>query len=179
VSLIDDITNFALGVGGILEQVDGIIADSELLIEHVRKEVHDLQAFKVDPKWKNRVINAPKAIAQTKDLVHRVPEALRVAFVSFKTNLKAITQPVLGGQGRGGVIPGEPAGGRAIFNLLNRVKLLLNEFDEFIKALDGLVEAIRSVTEELEKAETLFLQQKNPRKRDSGFMLRIGSLHPE
>ncbi len=164
-SLFDDITSFVLGVAGISVQVENIITDIELLVEHVRKEVKDIQDFKVNPKFKTRVINAPKAMERTKELVTTVPESLRSAFVSLKSNLKAIVKPgIAQGIAQRGVLPGEAAGGRAIFQALNKVKLLLGEFSLFVKSLDKFVEALRAITEELQTFDTIFLPQTNKRR---------------
>ena len=175
-SLFGDITNIILGVSGILSQLDALVLDSRTLSENVRSEVRKIKAFKFDPKWKNRVINVPKAIDQTRDLVAEISSSVSDGLHAFKSNVQAIR----GAVAAIGELKPEKGGGGVLKVLqdITDIKNFVGEVDALIKSLASFVDVLRKVTDELSSAETLFLQQGNSRKVVSEkSTIRIGNLH--
>jgi len=177
-SLIDDIGSFFLGVTRIESDIESLITDVEGLYENIRAEARKIRKFKTDPKWKNRVINVPAAIDQTRSFVGYINDEIQGAFKSLVSNLRALKSqfrpPDPGGGG---------SGGGAVFKILGvleKIRSFVNEIDEGVKALSGFVDALRRIQDELETFDTLFLQQGNTRKvvRDQKATIRVGGLHP-
>lgn len=175
-SFIDDITNFVLGVSGILDQVDNAIIDGEALVENVRAEARKIKDFQLDPKWNTRVINAPAAVTQTHDLVTNLSSQIADAFHAFISNLKGIKRSRLGTSPEG-------HGGTAhVLAILTTVKNVINEIDQLFKSLNSFVDALRQIQDELQSFDTLFLQQGNLRKNlhitdGTDIKIRLGGLH--
>lgn len=157
-SFLDDITNVILGAAGILDQVDSTIADGTILVENVRQEARRIRKFRFDPKWKTRVINAPRAVESTRDLVADVGDTISTAFHAFITNVRAISRTAKGTE-RDPSGHGEGVG--KILGILNEIKLVINEIDLLFKDLNNFLDVLRRVTDELESFDTLFLPQGN------------------
>jgi hypothetical protein len=177
-SFIGDITNIVLGVSGLLQQIDDMLVDASQLVENSRLEVRRLKEFKFDPKFRTRVINAPRAIEQSRDFVADIADQATEAFRSLVSNLKAIKFSAghLGAPEKGG------SGVLKILEDITKIKLFIGEIDAFFKALESFVDAIRQIHEELATLETIFLPQGNLRKverlADGGTIkIRLGSLH--
>lgn len=158
-SLIDDITNFVLSTGRIFESIETLVTDTDVFYQNVRLELRHIQQFQFDPKWKNRVINVPKAVNATRDMIVDLIDEVRGAFESLVSNLKAIRSEF------GTAIPGERGGGVIhLLDRLNKIRQIIVEIDEGIKALDTFLDALRTVREQIEGLDSLFLQQGNLRR---------------
>jgi hypothetical protein len=177
VSLIDDIGNFFLGVTRIESDIETLITDLEALYENIRAEVRKIKQFKSAPHWKNRVINAPAAIDQTRDLITDINDEVQGAFKSLVSNLRALKSgfqpPSPEGKG-GGVLK--------ILGILDKIRSFVTEIDQGVKALSGFVDALRRIQDELETFDSIFLQQGNTRKVErlttgEKVTIRVGSLH--
>lgn len=170
-SLIDDIANIILGSTRIFESIENLITDAASLVENVRSEVHHIENFKFDPKWKNRVINVPDAVEKTRDLITDIVGEVRDAFVSLVSNLRAIRHQFQSG------IPGERGGGVThVLDILNHIREAITEIDQTFRALGSFVDALRRAREEFEGLDSLFLQQGNTRVRlklEDGGVLKV------
>ncbi len=174
-SFLDDIFQFLTGLSGIFDRIVTLVTDIEELVVNIRREVRQIKQFKYDPKWKNRVINVPAAISHTQDLATSLVDEVTNALHSLVSNLKAVVQEHrLPGEGGGGV--------GTVLNYITKLNNFVNEVDQAVKALDSFVDAIRSVREELETLDSIFLGQGNSRRWEhledgTPIRLRIGNLH--
>jgi ABC-type transporter Mla subunit MlaD len=176
VSLIGDIFDLITNLSGVLDQIDSVIHNGSALVFNVKTEIDKIKAFKFDPKWKTRVINAPAAITQTKKLVVDLNEQIHTALNNLFSNLRAIAAARTRHK-----IEGGGHGVEGILSLVTDVRNFVNEVDIGIKSLDSFVDALRQITEELSGLESIFLQQGNSRMRarDATPVIRIGALHPD
>jgi len=155
-SFLDDITSVVLGAAGIIDSVDKTIQDGETVVLNIRAEAKAIKNFTVDPKWRTRVINAPRAVEQTKTLISDVTTQIENAFHSFTSNLKGIKGTARSGQ----ISPsGQKSGISSILGILSEIKLVIGEIDELFVSLNDFVESLRQITVELETFDTLFLPQ--------------------
>jgi len=179
-SLIGDITNLVLGVSGLLQLADETVTNGRQLSENIRLEYGHLKSLKFDPKFKNRVINAPKAIEQTRSFVQNLVGEVSDAFHSLISNLRAITGIAheVGGLGT-------EKSGQGVIHILNditKLKNFIGEINQFFQSLNSFVESLRKIRDELETLDTLFLQQGNSRallrlQNGDAIKIRLGSLH--
>jgi nucleoid DNA-binding protein len=179
-SLIDDIGNIFLHVSEIIDAVESTITDSRVLAENVRAEVRKIKQFKINPKWKNRVINAPKAVQQTHDFISDIAGQLSDAFHTFAQDVTALKN--LRGQIKTGGGEGGGGGVVALLDTLREMKDYVLVVDELFKQLNEFVDALRRIQDELEGFDTLFLQQGNTRKVETlttgeKIVIRVGNLH--
>lgn len=184
-SFIGDLTNLILGVSGVLKDVEDTITEGRQLVENIRNEVTHLKKFKIDPKWKNRVINVPTAVEKTHDFVLSIAERVQNDLHSLITNLRAIhfvgevehASGQLGGTGQG-------SGVLKILEDINKIRSVILEIKSFFLAANNFVTDLREIREELETFDTLFLGQGNLRKSvrlDGGgsIRVRLGKLHED
>lgn len=168
------------------------------LVGAVKSEVDAWRNFAVSIPIKTGVINIPKAVEQTKELLQQI----RAAWDAVVDLAEQIKNQLRGQQGD----PTEEAAAAArdieesgVKNLLERLPRLAKGLEKIlgflaiavgtlesiqagIDDLTEILDAIRGIREEIESGSTVFLQQKNPRKREhlsdgSPISLRIGSLH--
>jgi methyl-accepting chemotaxis protein len=190
--LVDKITD---GVSHILTLVDRINA----LVSSVITEVAAFRNWKEDVRVKSRVINVPKAIDRTADLVKEVEDAwtsIKDLAQSFKETVKGGGDPQaeaeevaadLGDLSNVGesLLKKLPKLSRGLEKLLGVVSLIVEAVITWSSAVDDLqkiVDAVRDVRVEVETGDTLFLSQKNPRRvvqleDGSSIKIRVGNLH--
>jgi hypothetical protein len=176
-SFLDDILGLVSGVSGITDLVFTTIQDGELLVENIRLEVRKLKEFKINPAFRTRVINADRAVSQVRESATGIGEQISDAFHSFTTAIRAIRQTA---QLESEADPAHKSAG--VLRAISEIKEVIIELDLLFKALNGLVDAIRQIRDQLQTFDALFLPQSNPRRREKltegGFIkIRVGSLH--
>jgi len=147
----DSLVNLDATIQSLFTAVDTIIADTQ-------SEIDAFKNFQFDPKWKQRVINVPTAIDQTRnfilDLVQTVEDdytALRDDVTAIKTAFSSIRVQT---------------GGGALSTILNAINELSNFLTALVDAVNRFKDVpvqVQQIREEIEGLESLFLQQKNPR----------------
>jgi len=184
-SLIADITNLILGVGGVLRLAEDTVTEGRQVLENTRLEIRRLKEFKFDPKWRTRVINVPAAIDKTHGFVLDMSQQIESALHVLISNLRAIHFAEEVGTISGGI--GGTGQGHGVLKVLediNKIKDVISLVKDFLFNLGKFVDAIRQIREELETLDTIFLPQGNRRRyihATDGEVLkiRIGNLHKE
>jgi hypothetical protein len=168
------------------------------LANEVMSEIAAWRNFTSSVPYRTGVINIPKAVEQTKALLDQI----KAAWESV-VDLGRQIQKQARGQTEDPTVEAE----EAVKDIESSgVKTLLEKFPKLAKGLEKLlgflavaigiletiqasiddlkniVDAIKGIREEIEFGSTIFLQQKNRRKREhlsdgSPIVLRIGSLH--
>lgn len=180
-SFIADITNLVLGVSGILNLVEETITDGFQLSENIRSEVNHFKNLKFNPAFKNRVINAPRAVESTRDFIHQMIEQVSTSFHALISNLRAIHFAEEAGTIAGGA-GGRGGGVLKILEDINKIKDVIGEIRAFFQSMNSFVDAVRQVRDELETLETIFLPQGNLRRVErledgTKIKIRLGNLH--
>lgn len=170
----------------------GILGAAQTLVSDVKTEYDQIKNFELRPAWKNRIISVPVAIQNIKDLA-QVPSICADAFRDLVNQLRTKLQPAsfelddLEGiedlRGILGKLGGRLAAG--FEKLLGAVALIIDALVTIratITDLQTIVDQIRTVREDLENLDGVFLQQKNPRRiehlSDGGSIkIRVGNLH--
>lgn len=163
---------------------DQVAADAEDIAATVRRIITNIQAerdaikrFKFSPHWKSRVISAPRVVENLQDLkgavfddLHDRLEKIYAPVHEFALIFK--TEAIESGDPQQAVSALSKAEVKLghVVTMIHQVRDALHEIED----LTALFDRLRVDTESLDE---LFLPQTNPRKRVSGFKLRVGALH--
>ena len=195
-SLLSPILGPLKGIVGIAtkfkDNTTGILDAATSLITEIEQEYSAIKNFKERPQWKNRVISVPHAIKSTTDLA-KIPSVVIAAVKDLvsqvRTKLEPATVELEGIEGIDDLRAlGLKIGGRvaSVFEkVLGFMSLILDALVTIRATIDDLktvIDSIRTVRQDLENLDGLFLTQKNPRKiealADGGTIkIRVGSLH--
>ena len=166
------------------------------LVESVKSEIEAWKKFRINPRFKSRVVNIPAAYERTKDFFESFP----ATWASFQDLIKQfreklnIENPVAEAEeaaagveesGAASILDRFPKLVRGLEKLAGVVTLVVDAIVTISNALDdvqAIVDEITSVREEIENLETLFLSQSNPRRTEKlagggSVKFRVGNLH--
>lgn len=171
----------------------GIFDAASTLLHDIGDEYDKIKHFDARPEWKNRVISVPAVFQHIQDLA-QVPSQVIAAFKDLVNTLKTKIDPAAfnvdeleGLDDLRGLFKRFGSKLAAGFEkVLGVVALLADALVAIRSTIDDLqtiVDAVRTIRENLEHLDGLFLPQKNPRKLlrtqdGETFKIRVGSLHP-
>ncbi len=183
-----------------IDTVTHVFETGTSIIEDVIAISHEIENFELRPHWKIRVISAPEALENIKEL-QRVPTRLYIAIrdlVSrikssiggFKTPLSEATEAAEEASTlEGGLLRLFPrlasTLGRVVTRILALAGLILQAVTDVANTINDIkviVGELKTVIESLNHMDAIFLQQNNSRKTvvledGSRMKIRIGSLH--
>ena len=148
-------------------RVQTIITKGEALVLNARKEFQAFNDFKFDPRWNQRVILVPKAIQKTRDFLVGDGSAavdLIKHFERLINDLKGLWKTRTVGVGGGG-LTGVEKGTGIVMDTVRTVDHTFTFVEQFVDNLQSVVDDVRAIRTEIEKLDTIFLQQGNPRVR--------------
>lgn len=174
-----------------------IFDSAQMLTQSVIDEVNAFRNFKEDVRFKQRVVNLETAIQKTRDLIEGIPAAWKAIIdivQQFKKQITAEGNPLEEAEAvtedleSGGIttlIKRFPALGRALERLLGVLALIVQALEGIVNTIDDLqtvVDEVRRLRLEIEKADTIFLSQSNPRRtvrleNGTTMRIRVGKLH--
>jgi hypothetical protein len=173
-------TNYFSAAERIGNSIESLCTRVDALVLNTQKAIQEIKDFKFDPKWKTRVINVPIAIDQVRNFISKVPQELADKFKALAVDMRGLKD---GLHAVAGQVSGEGGGGAGLIKVISWMSLLDQSFQrlqEFVDDLSTVVQDLRDITFEIEKLDTLFLQQGNPRVRlKKTISARSGKLHPE
>jgi hypothetical protein len=149
------------------------------LFNSFQSEVLEWKNFREDFRLKSRVVNIERAIEKTKELVQGLFDSWR-AILDLIKNIS--TKVELGGAAE--IV--EAASGIGLpVALVNAIVLIVEVLDTVRNVIDDIQTVIDEITRirlAIEKADTIFLQQNNPRKivklaNGKSIKIRVGGLH--
>jgi len=169
------------------------------LVDSIKSEITEFSHWKEDIKFKSRVINVPKAVEKTQDLI----QGFRDSWAAIQGLVKDFEQALKGGENPEteaeefaadigeldnigtSLLKKLPKLAEGLEKLLGVVTLVVNAVITWSDAVDKMqtvVDEVTRVREEIERLESIFLSQKNPRKTlrlDGGgsIKIRVGNLH--
>jgi hypothetical protein len=178
-----------------VSHVANIFTDLNTLWDSVQAEIDAWKNFKEDIRVKSRVINVPKAVEQTKNLVvgladawHAILDIIKNFKEKLGTDAKAEAEEAAGDleeSGAEGLLKRLPRLAKGLEKLLGVLTLVVDALASIVDVIGDLqtiVDELKRIREEIESAESIFLQQKNPRKTvkladGRSIRLRLGKLH--
>jgi len=146
-------------------KIQEISGDILALAKNFDTEITRVRAFKIDIHWKSRVINAPRAVENFKELLHDLTSGLRdkiieIArpFVDFKEGLKLLSAP-----------PADPGVSRLatafteVENFIAALNILVGDIGTAVKDASDLTQLFDRVLKDIEHLDDLFLPQGSAR----------------
>jgi len=167
------------------------------LVNLIRTEIIAWRNFKEDIAYRTGVINIPKAVEKTSDLIREIASArdavidlvqqIRDKFATGGNPAEEAEQAIkdIEASGLRDILSKFPRLLKGAEKVLGFVAIVTDALETILDALDDLiriVKAIRDIRDEVEHGATIFLQQKNKRKSlalvDGGSIkVRLGNLH--
>jgi hypothetical protein len=164
-----------------IKKFDEISGDVVALAKNLDTEITRVKDFKVDIKWKTRVILVPKAIENFRTLLTDLTTGLRdkiltiaIPFRDFKAAIRLFGQ-----------LPQDPGVAQItrafneLENFVAALNLLVGDVGTAIKNASEVVQLFDRLLQDIEHLDDLFLQQGNSRQRLHGAnpRIRLGKLH--
>lgn len=146
-----------------VQQVD-VFSKLEADTLNLINSINDLKHFRFDPKWKTRVISAPRAVDGIQEIFDLVVHGIRDKFSELHQSLITLRAALEGhsiGHFGGSV---EPAGRLTkVVDWIGAVYVGLQAFEAAYKSATDLVNIIDDVKQRIETLDDLFLPQGNPK----------------
>ncbi len=158
-----------------------LVSDASHLFDSVVGEIDGWKHFKQDLRLKSRVINLEKAIQKTKDLIEGIPASWRAVLDLFSQIKKAVAKDVAAEEGAA-LLAVETAGLSEVATAVAILYQVLSFATDTIADLQTIVDELKRLRLEVEKLDTIFLQQDNKRKNlklanGKVIRIRVGRLH--
>jgi methyl-accepting chemotaxis protein len=174
-----------------------ILNDADHLADSIRGEITAWKTFKQDIRIRQRVVQIERAIEKTRSLIQGIPEAWRSILEIIKqvranigggadaaTEAEAAVEEVEAG-GVKGILERFPALARGLERLLGVLAILIQALESISKVIQDvqqIVDEIKAIRLEIERLDTIFLQQSNKRKTvrladGRTLKIRVGKLH--
>lgn len=174
-----------------------ILNDAQHLADSVVGEITAWKTFKEDVRIRQRVVQLERAIEKTRSLVLGIPEAWKSILDIIKqvrsnigggadaaTEAEAAVEEVEAG-GVKGILERFPALAKGMERLLGVLAILIQALESIsnvIRDAQQIVDEIKAIRLEIERLDTIFLQQSNKRKTvrladGTTMKIRLGKLH--
>jgi hypothetical protein len=174
-----------------------IFTAAEKLTDSVIGEINAWRNFKQDIRFSQRVVQIERAIQKTRDLIEGIP----VAWHSIVDLVKQVKNQIGGGESpveeaeqisqeveSGGVktlLEKFPSLAKALEKLLGVLAIVVQALSAIADSIDDVQKIVDEITRlrlEIEKLDTIFLQQSNKRKTlrladGRSIKIRLGKLH--
>jgi len=173
-TLISDFTKTFTKISGV---VDSVVH----LFNSVKDEIAGFKNFKQDLRFKSRVVNLELAVQKTRDLILGIPASWR-AVLDLISNIKSAIAKDIAAEEGAALTAVETAGLSEVVVGLGVIYQVANTVENVISDFQTIVDEISRLRKEIEKADSIFLQQGNKRKTlklDDGSSIRVrtGKLH--
>jgi hypothetical protein len=177
--------------------ITNLLTDANHLVQSVVAEVNAWRNFKENISFKNRLVSLPIAYEKTKEFILEIPNAWH-AVVDIIQNIKGKfetggnpteeAQQALADIEEGGfkgILQRFPKFTKGFEKVLGFVAIIADALESIIDGIHDLqtiVDTLRDIREEIESADTIFLNQSNPRRTvrledGSTMKIRLGKLH--
>lgn len=158
-----------------------LVSDASRLFDSVKGEIDGWKNFKQDIRLKSRVINLEKALKKTRDLIEGIPASWRAVLDLFSQIKKAVAKDVAAEEGAA-LLAVETAGLSEVATAVAILYQVLSFATDTVSDLQTIIDELKRLRLEVEKLDTIFLQQDNKRKNlkladGSVIRVRVGKLH--
>ena len=180
--IISDVETVIKDFTNTFKKITGVVDSVVHLFNSVKEEIAGFKNFKQDLRFKSRVVNLELAIQKTRDLILGIPASWR-AVLDLISNIKsAIAKDVAAEEGAA-IIAVETAGLSEVVVGLSIIYQVASTVENVISDFQTIIDEISRFRKEIEKADSIFLQQDNKRKTlkladGKSVRIRLGKLHP-
>jgi len=176
-----DVVNLVKNVITVFTKVKDLFSEVNTLIKSGKDEVDGWKHFKEDIRLKSRVVNLETAFKKTRDLVLGIPKSYHAVLDLFSQIKSALAKDVAAEEGAA-LLAVETAGLSEVAVALSIIYQVLSFVESVVSDLQTILDEAKLLRLEVEKLDTVFLQQDNKRKTlklESGktIKIRVGKLH--
>jgi hypothetical protein len=176
-----DIINLVKNIITTFRKATTVWGDISRLIDSVKGEIDGWKHFKEDIRLKSRVVNLESAFKKTRDLVAGIPTSWRAVLDIVSSIKSAFARDVAEEEGAA-LLAVETAGLSEVAVAIQILYQVLNFVETITTDLQTIVDEEKALRLEVEKLDTVFLQQDNKRetlKLANGKTIRVrkGKLH--
>jgi len=176
-----DLVNLVKNIITVFTKVKDLFSEVTTLIQSAKDEIDGWKNFKEDIRLKSRVINLETAFKKTRDLVQGVPKSWHAVLDLFSQIKSALAKDVVEEEGAA-LLAVETAGLSEVAVALQIIYQVLSFVESVVSDLQTILDEAKLLRLEVEKLDTVFLQQDNKRKTlklDNGkrIKIRVGKLH--
>jgi conjugal transfer/entry exclusion protein len=176
-----DIVNLVKNVITTFTKATSVWGDVQKLIDSFKGEVDGWKHFKEDIRLKSRVIQLEEAFQKTRALVEGIPASWHAVLDLFSQIKSAFARDVAEEEGAA-LLAVETAGLAEVAVAINILYQVLNFVETVVSDLQTIIDEAKGLRLEVEKLDTVFLQQDNKRKtiklaNGKTIRVRLGKLH--
>jgi hypothetical protein len=180
---------------GAWNHITHIVQATEKLVDTIKDEISAWKNFRQDIRFKSRVVQLESAFTKTRDLIEGIPESWRAILDLIKQFRESIAteqapQPEefaadIEEGGSKTITEIFPKLGKLAEKALGFVSIIVTALEQIANAIDDLqtiVDELKRIRLEIEKLDTIFLQQGNKRQTlkladGKTIRIRVGRLH--
>jgi len=176
-----DLVNLVKNIITVFTKVKDLFSEVNNLVTSVKGEIDGWKNFKEDIRLKSRVVNLETAFRKTRDLVEGIPKSYHAVLDLFSQIKTALARDVAEEEGAA-LLAVETAGLSEVAVALQIIYQVLSFVESVVSDLQTILDEAKGLRLEVEKLDTVFLQQDNKRKTlklDNGksIRIRVGKLH--
>jgi hypothetical protein len=161
-----------------VDDFEAIVEDYNEVKQNLKDEVQKIKDFSLQPHLKTRVINVPSAISQAHSLIDDMRQSLTDVtdgivqpihdlILVWKTESAQLSNSM-----------DKPSGLARASSFLGSVQTSVKQIRTAMDSAKDLTDLANQITDSLDSLDSVFLQQKNPRKRvKHSAKIRVGFLH--
>jgi len=177
-----DLVNLVKNIITTFTKVKDLFKQVQTLIQSGKDEIDGWKHFKEDIRLKSRVVNLEMAFKKTRDLVEGVPASWRAVIDLFSQIKSALAKDVAAEEGAA-LLAVETAGLSEVAVAISIIYQVLSFVESVVSDLQTILDEAKRLRLEVEKLDSVFLQQGNKRKSlkledGSTIRVRTGKLHP-
>ena len=176
-----DVVNLVKNIITVFTKVKDLFSEVTTLVQSGKDEIDGWKHFKEDIRLKSRVVNLEKAFTKTRDLVEGIPASWHAVLDLFSQIKSALAKDVAEEEGAA-LLAVETAGLSEVAVAIAIIYQVLSFVESVVSDLQTILDEAKRLRLEVEKLDTVFLQQDNKRKTlklESGktIKVRVGKLH--
>jgi len=177
-----DVVNLVKNIITVFTKVKDLFSEVTTLVQSGKDEIDGWKHFKEDIRLKSRVVNLETAFKKTRDLVEGIPASWHAVLDLFSQIKSALAKDVAEEEGAA-LLAVETAGLSEVAVAIAIIYQVLSFVESVVSDLQTILDEAKRLRLEVEKLDTVFLQQDNKRKvvkLESGksIKIRVGKLHP-
>jgi len=162
-------------------KVKDLFGEVTNLIQSAKDEIDGWKHFKEDIRLKSRVVNLETAFRKTRDLVEGIPKSWHAVLDLFSQIKSALAKDVAEEEGAA-LLAVETAGLSEVAVAIAIIYQVLSFAESVVSDLQTILDEAKALRLEVEKLDSVFLQQDNKRKNlklsdGSTIRVRTGKLH--
>jgi conjugal transfer/entry exclusion protein len=177
-----DVVNLVKNIITTFTKIKDLFKQVQTLIQSGKDEVDGWKHFKEDIRLKSRVVNLEMAFKKTRDLVEGIPASWHAVLDLFSQIKSALAKDVAEEEGAA-LLAVETAGLSEVAVAIAIIYQVASFVESVVSDLQTILDEAKRLRLEVEKLDSVFLQQGNKRKTlkledGSTIKVRTGKLHP-